>query len=324
MSFSQIIGHKPQIELLKRTIANKKIGNSYIFLGSEGIGKKLIAKNFAKAINCNNDGIDSCDLCIPCRKIDTNNHPDINFIEPEGNFIKISQIREIQKILTYKPYEGKFRVIIIDKAEYLHISAANCLLKTLEDTPSQTVFILISTSVRQILPTILSRSQKILFSPLLKEEIIENLIKVKKIEESSAKIIASLSEGSLAKAYNIDEKFLFNIRPKLIEKISEIKQLTLDELFKISEEIVKEFEDINQVLEFLKIWFRDLLIFNECKMESKIMNIDLIDKIKYYTHSFSRNTLFKNIKAINQAQNYITMNANKQLIVDSILIDFSS
>ncbi len=169
MSFKDVIGHKKPIELLRRAIINDRVVHSYLFLGNEGIGKRWVALQFAKALNClerRAEESDACDRCLSCKKIDAELHPDVTVLEPEGQAIKVDQVRQMLRDLAYRPYEGKRRVCILTAADRMAPNMSNTLLKTLEEPPLHTVIILVANSSKAILPTILSRCQQIPFNPL--------------------------------------------------------------------------------------------------------------------------------------------------------------
>ena len=135
MSFLDIYGHEKQIAILKQALKQNRLGHSYLFSGLDAVGKKTLAMELAKVVNCEKaDEIhDACGVCPSCLKIKHNNHPDIFFIEAEGQFIRINAIREIQEQMTFKPMEGRKRVFVIDNADKMNDQAANALLKTLEE-----------------------------------------------------------------------------------------------------------------------------------------------------------------------------------------------
>src|SRR4030067_955560 len=171
MSFKNVLGHSRPIELLKRAIQRDKIAHSYLFLGNEGIGKRWVALQFAKALNCRErraEEGDACDKCLACRKIDEQLHPDVLVLEPEGpsQLIKVGARGQMQRDLAFRPYEGKRRVCILTTADRMAPEIPNTLLKTLEEPPLHTMIILLANSARQILPTILSRCQQIHFNPV--------------------------------------------------------------------------------------------------------------------------------------------------------------
>ena len=140
---------------LQKAADGQKISSSYIFVGSDSENLKLQALLFAKRLNCLNQTIYSC---TSCKKIENKTHPDCHWISAEGELIKIEVLRDLQRRLYLKPYEGIYKVIIIDGAEYLQPAGSNSLLKILEEPPSKTVFILTTPDLDRLLPTIVSRS----------------------------------------------------------------------------------------------------------------------------------------------------------------------
>ena len=189
MAFKDVLGHSRPITLLQRAIRNGKVVNSYLFLGNEGIGKKVVALQFAKALNClggEAEGGEACDHCTSCKKIGHALHPDVLLIEPEGQTIKVDQVRQLQKELAYRPYEGKRRVCILTAADRMAPHIPNTLLKTLEEPPLHTVIILLANNSRFILPTILSRCQPVRFNPLSIPLVSKWLMEGKGFDEAEA------------------------------------------------------------------------------------------------------------------------------------------
>ena len=170
MSFSNIIGNEKIKNILIKSISNNTVLHSYMFIGSNGIGKKMIAKQFAKMVLCENSGADSgfeeCDNCKSCIEFNSGNNPDFICIEPDGKNIKIEQIREMQTKVVEKPVNSKKKIYIIDDADLMTKEAQNCLLKTLEEPPEYIVIILIVSNESKILTTIKSRCMKLFFEKI--------------------------------------------------------------------------------------------------------------------------------------------------------------
>ncbi|HDK41429.1 MAG TPA: DNA polymerase III subunit delta', partial [Nitrospirae bacterium] len=182
MALKQVIGQERALKILRRCIAKNRIAHAYLFAGEDGIGKKLTAVNFAKTLNCRNNAddslftagekeksaveADSCDNCSSCVKIDKRSHPDVFFIAPENGQIKVNAIRRLEESLSYKAFEGNWKIAVIDGAETLNQSAANAFLKTLEEPPGRSVLVLISSMPELVPLTVRSRCQRINFSPL--------------------------------------------------------------------------------------------------------------------------------------------------------------
>ena len=163
--FEKILGNDHIKQQLKKSIENNQVSHSYLFIGIEGIGKKLIATEFAKSILCLNKG-EYCNNCKSCIEFESNNNPDFLYIEPDGNSLKIEQIREMQKKIQEKPIISDKKVYIIDNADKMTIEAQNSLLKTLEEPPEFAVIILIGSNENAFLTTIKSRCMILHFNPI--------------------------------------------------------------------------------------------------------------------------------------------------------------
>ena len=164
MPFSDIIGQETPVAVLRRSLSAGKVAHAYIFDGIEGCGKKKTAMAFVEAVFCN--GTEGCGHCPACRKVAALQHPDLHVVEPDGAFIKIDQIRNLQKELSFRPFEVEKKACIIEAAERMNPSSANAFLKTLEEPPGNALLILLTSNIGAILPTILSRCQRLSFSPI--------------------------------------------------------------------------------------------------------------------------------------------------------------
>ena len=245
MNFDEIIGNENVKNNLEITCKNNKIAHSYIFLGIEGIGKKLIAKEFAKKILCLNEK-KGCNICKSCIEFEGENHPDFKIISPDGKNIKIDQIREFQAKIYEKPVISSQKVYIINNADLMTKEAQNCLLKTLEEPPSYVVIILIVSNENKLLNTIKSRCIKITFSSLKNEE----LKKFLKDENIDNKIIKR-ANGSIKRLIHIKENKETYFE---LEKIfSNISKKPLIDTFKGTELFSKNKEIINEMLDYINL-----------------------------------------------------------------------
>ncbi len=163
MPFRTIAGHRPLLELLARATARGTLPPSLLFAGPSGVGKRLAAVALAQALNCDNpstfaDGIDGCGSCKPCTRIARGVHADVFILQPgDSGSIKIEQIRDVVDRTGYRPFEGRRRVVIIDEADALGIPAQDAVLKTLEEPPPASVFVLVTDRPDVLLPTVRSR-----------------------------------------------------------------------------------------------------------------------------------------------------------------------
>lgn len=237
MAFKDIIGQERAIGLLTKAIASGRVASAYLFAGDSGIGKRLTALNFAKALNCASpiDG-GPCDACPSCKKIDAGMHPDLFMIAPEKGTIKVEVIRNLNEAVSLSSLEGGTKIVIIDEAETLHPSAANAFLKTLEEPPPACVIILVSASPEGLLETIRSRCVRVNFRPLSPE----NCLKVLRPKlGADAETAARLSMGRPGAALEAD---LVKEREWAIGVFSEILKPGGRALFKDKEDMQRWFD----------------------------------------------------------------------------------
>src|SRR3990172_7806680 len=170
MALKDIIGQEKAITILRRTLSRGRVSSAYLFTGESGIGKRLAALNFAKVLNClspvDDQQPDACDACDSCRKIDAGSHPDLVTVSPEKDEIRVDEIRALEDTLSFKPFEGRKKVVIVDDADRMNQSAANAFLKTLEEPPDESLIILVASNPDRLPETIRSRCSRIRFAPL--------------------------------------------------------------------------------------------------------------------------------------------------------------
>lgn len=215
MSFENIVGNDKIKEELKDAVKNNTISHSYLFSGEDGVGKKLFAKEFAKMILCLSDD-KYCNKCSSCIKFDSKNNPDFVMLQPDGNSIKIAQIREMQENVYKKPIVSDKKVFIIDDSDKMTEEAQNSLLKTLEEPPEYTIIILVTSNENKLLNTIKSRCLKIGFNNINKTELMQYISSEKIMENPSDNLLA-MSNGSIGKLIKINQN---------LEEYSEIEKNT--------------------------------------------------------------------------------------------------
>jgi DNA polymerase III subunit delta' len=201
MPLRDVIGHNRLIGLLERSIAGGTLPPSLLFAGPAGVGKRTTAVAFAQALNClaPRDG-DACGVCAACSRIARGVHPDVVLVAPEDSgAIRIEQVRDIVDRAAYRPFEGRRRVVIIDEADALGVPPQHALLKTLEEPPSSSIFILVTSRPDVLLPTVRSRCPQLRFRPLSPGDIASALI-ARGMPEREAHAVAATADGSLADA----------------------------------------------------------------------------------------------------------------------------
>ena len=314
------------IEFLKRAIHQDKVSHSYLFLGNEGIGKKWVALQFAKALNClegEAEREDACDHCSSCKKIDHALHPDVLILEPEGQTLKVDQVRQLQKELAYKPYEGKRRVCILTTADRMAPNMSNTLLKTLEEPPLHTVIILLANNPRLLLPTILSRCQPIRFHPLPNLWVSNWLMERKGFNEKEAHLLASLSEGSPGKALEIREEIQQIPRDELLMDFVGLKSLPFEKKESWAESLSTHRENLILILEVAKTLLRDLVMMKTLKDVSKLVHSDLLQEMETLATKWNLSSLLNRMEVLHQTILAIRSNANMTLALEAMMLSWA-
>lgn len=320
MSFKDIFGHERQTGLLQRAILSGSVSHAYLFHGPEGVGKKLAAYTLAQALNCDAGGGDSCGQCRSCRNIQKGTHPDVLFLQPEEDYIRIEEIRAVQKMLGYRAFEGRWKVAIMEGCEEMSIGAANAFLKTLEEPPDRTTIILICSNPLSLLPTIFSRCQRIRFSPLQDQQIQDILIKEKGVVPEAARAIAALADGSLGRALSMDLQETMQLRNEAFDLILGSQERDVVDLFALSKKVSAMKDDLKGLLGRMLTLARDLAVMKITGDGALIKNKDLLPKIEELAIKLNHETFQGIFENINNTLASLQRHANPQLAMDHLLI----
>ncbi len=333
MAFDRILGQEQPKQILKNALQNSSVAHAYLFYGQESIGKKQIALELAKSLNCTSliEG-DACDECTSCRKIENRTHPDFFFVEPVKSTptareaaIKIESIRELQRKLAFHPYEGKVKVAVIDDVDLMNLQAANSFLKTLEEPPSATILILISSNPFKLLPTLISRCQTIQFQPLLPENIKKILKKTmteELIEDNTLTFRTLRSRGSVKKALTEDMEDIANIRKEIVNVLETISFNRMDIVFSHAKSWASQSDQWETIFNELMELVRDLAFFRSGCSESEIYNRDIANRLKPLAARRSVKSWLEVFNTIHATKFALSGNANAQLFFENMLIDF--
>lgn len=322
MDFSDIIGHDKIINSLKNTIKNDTIAHGYLFKGPKTIGKTMVGLAFSKTLLCRKKGLEPCNVCKSCIQFDSNNHPDLHIEEPEGDSFKKEQIDEIQKEIRKLPYEGDRKIFILKSADTMTTQAQNSFLKTLEEPPKDTIIIMTAINDRNILPTIRSRSQILKFSPVDKKVIEEFLVNRYNIDKNKAHMISSFSSGVVGRAKEICESEEFNdIREGLINIIKNNISNDSFKSFTTSKFFEENKDKINDILDIMLTWFRDLLIYKQTSNGELLINKDKVDLLTEQAFKLSTDKIHDIIDNIIETKDNISSNVNFQLSIELMLLN---
>ena len=245
--FDKIVGNRDIKKSLENAIKIGKISHSYLFIGTQGIGKKKIAKEFSKAILCLNKN--ECNSCKSCIEFDSENNPDFQIIESQGTSIKIEQIRELQKKVAEKPIISDKKIYIIDECDKMTKEAQNCLLKTLEEPPQYVIIILIGANESAILSTVKSRCSVIHFQNISDEEISTYLKQNLNVEIKNDLLLKACG-GSIGKAMQLKDNQ--DTYLELQKILSNLGKADIIDIFKHTQ-ILYNKENIQKMLEYINI-----------------------------------------------------------------------
>ena len=262
-----IVGHQKQWDFLKKKFELEKLSHAYLFVGEGQLGKKKLAKEFVKLINCLSAqaGLDvrqkACGVCKNCQIIEKENYPDVLMVKLKNDKqeIEISQIREALNFLSYKSYYGSFKVVIVDGAEKMNRWAQNCFLKNLEEPKGKTILILISSHPETLLPTISSRCQAVKFYPVTQKEIEGHLVKMG-ANGKLAQTLSSFCQGRPGRAIDLflnPEKL--EKEQKALQELVRVINSGFVEKFQYTKKINLEGKNLKGFLEILQRYLRHLL-----------------------------------------------------------------
>ena len=287
--FEQILGNKKITEQLTNSIKIGNISHSYLFLGTQGIGKKMIAKEFAKMILCTSED-KYCGVCKSCIEFDTDNNPDFSIIEPDGNSIKIDQIREFQKKVSEKPIISQRKVYIINDSDKMTVEAQNCLLKTLEEPPEFVTIILVGTNENAFLSTIKSRCMILHFEEISEEEILKYLEENYQIKINS-QIMIKAFQGSIGKAIELKDKQ--EQYEKIENLIYGLEKMDVVDLVNKAEFLYSSKDDKTEILDYMEVILMDI--------------------------AKTSNKYAQTIEIVEQTKKRLAANANYDMSVDNML-----
>ena len=322
MNFNHIIGHKRIIENFKNAVINENIAHSYIFEGPKSIGKKTTAIALAKTLLCEEKQEEPCGICTSCMQFNNENQPDFNIISTEDSSIKVEEVRDLEKDIGIRPFSGNRKIYIICQAEKMTVSAQNSFLKTLEEPPEYAVIILTTENKDALLSTIVSRCQTIVFKPTSASRIEQFLIDEFNETKEDASFIANFSNGIVGRAVMLSQNEKFKtLREQTIKAIDSTVMESKEKVFTTREFFEKNKDDIDEILDIILFYFRDMVIYGETGNDKYIINKDKIDFIKTHYNQLEKSALHDIIETVLDTKDNIDLKVNFSLNIEMMLLE---
>ncbi len=334
-SFHEIVGQRRPIQILQSFLKSKAVPNALLFSGEDGIGKRSTATIFIRTLLCQNptdgeDGINPCNNCLSCKKLDHGNHPDFFMIAPPADgkpsgAISIDAIRTIKEKMVFEPMDGKWKAMLIVPAEKMTPEAQNSLLKILEEPPHYGLLLLVSSKPSLLIPTILSRCQKITFSPLSLSQIESILMEKKGWSVADARLVAAFTGGKLGEALSLSVEAARLQEEELNALVREETVSHYDTLFEVAVSFSSDLEKLEKALYYLSAYFRDLLVLLAVADSASIDPSLLVfswrrEELLRWAGRMNTHEVGKFLADVTAIQQGLIRNINRQLVLETLLM----
>lgn len=320
-----MIGHGWAVDLLAKHIALGQERHAYLITGPQGVGRRTLALRFAQGLNCPQPLAEGqpCRVCSTCKRIEAQQYPDLAVVqsEHEGDVLKIDQVRELQHSLALAPYEAHYRVALVLRFEEAHLSAANAILKTLEEPPAQVVIILTANSAESLLPTIVSRCEVVRLRPLSIEETSQGLQSVKGVPPETADLLAHVSGGRPGYAMRlIAQPQLMEQRQAYIEDMFRMLTSPRRDRFAFAVTRLNNKDDLRSELQTWLTFWRDVLMYS-AGITATITNIDYAPRFQRLASDTGLNAAQFYVASVENTIARIDRNVHPRLALEVLLMD---
>lgn len=321
--FQDIIGQEQIKEHMKNVLATGKVSHAYIINGEKSSGKEYIARVFAMALQCEQGETEPCQECRSCKQALSNNHPDIIRVAHEKpNTISVDDIRtQVNNDVAIKPYSSPRKVYIINEAEKMTVQAQNALLKTLEEPPEYTVILLLTANVNSLLPTILSRCVVLNMKPVADELVKKFLMHQMEVPDYKADICVAFARGNIGKAKALASSEDFeNVKAEALALLKYVREMELNEMIAAIKKITEYKLEINDYLDIIAIWYRDVLLFKATNDVNHLVFREEIQALRKTARHSSYEGIENIIEALEKAKRRLDANVNFELTMELLML----
>ena len=322
-SFKDVVGHKDIINYIRNAVSEDKVSHAYILNGERGSGKKMLANLFASTLQCEKGGPDPCNECHSCKQAESGNHPDIIHVTHEKpNTISVEDVRtQVNNDIMIKPYQGPYKIYIISEADLMTPQAQNALLKTIEEPPEYAVIFLLTENAQMLLPTITSRCVMLKLRNIKDTLIKKYLMETVKVPDYKADMCTAFAQGNMGRAIMLANSEHFNeIREEAVQLLKYIDEMDLNEVVKAIKRISAYKLEINDYLDIIMIWYRDVLIYKATQDVTKVVFKDQLSCIKARARTSSYEGIEKILESLEKAKSRLKANVNFDLVMELLLL----
>lgn len=322
--FGSIIGQEQIKEHLKNALSTGKVSHAYIINGERFSGKEYIAKIFAMALQCEKGGTEPCQECHSCKQALSGNQPDIIRVTHEKpGSIGVDDIRaQINGDVAIKPYSSPRKIYIVNEAEKMTVQAQNALLKTLEEPPAYAVILLLTTNVNVMLPTILSRCVVLNMKPVADDLVKKFLMEEMQVPDYKADVCVAFARGNIGKAKQLASSEDFEkVKEEALSLLKYVQDMDITEMIAAIKKISEYKMDVNDYLDILSIWYRDVLLFKATGDANHLIFREELSNIRRVADRTSYEGIEKVIKALSRAKSRLDANVNFDLTMELLLLD---
>ena len=321
--FTDIVGQEQLKEHLQNAIAMNKVSHAYIINGERNAGKEFIAKVFAMALQCEQKEAEPCGECHSCKQALSNNQPDIIYISHEKpNTIGVEDIRaQINNDIVIKPYSSPRKIYIVNEGEKMTPQAQNALLKTLEEPPEYAVIVILTTNVEALLPTVLSRCVVLNMKPVSDTLVKKYLMEQLGVPDYKANICVAFARGNIGKAKLLASSEEFEkVKDEAISLVKNINDMEIHEIVKAIKKISEYKFDVNDYLDILMAWYRDVLFFKATKDVNSLVFKEEIQQIMRVSDRSTYEGIETIVNALQSAKKRLEANVNFDLTMELLLL----
>lgn len=322
-SFDEIIGHEKVKEHLRNAVKLNKISHAYIINGMQGSGKNMIADIFSKTLQCEKGGETPCNVCHSCIQAESGNHPDIIRITHEKpTSIGVEDVREqLVGDIQIRPYSGRYKIYIVDDADKMTVQAQNAILKTIEEPPEYGIIMLLTENADGLLPTILSRCVRLELTPVQDSLIKEHLMRAFNIPEYDARFAAAFARGCVGRAEAVINSEIFaGIKENALHMLKYVSDMTVGELINSVKSINDYKGNINDYLDLLAMWYRDVLLFKSTNDANLLIFKDELKTIRRQASVSSYEGIQTVLTSIDKAKKRLNANVSFELVMELLFL----